>query len=196
MAAEQINSNHPILYKSVRYAFLIFQVETMAAKKLLVEKLSDLSSQKLDEFKSLIELEKGFPLGSKSRLKVANTQDVVELIVETYSQQSVEVTEKVLKKMKRTDLVHRLSIISLTSKGKTKETKYVKTTTASHSVTCLINCIFHKEEGCDLFLSLCTNYYNKYIYIWITNIFKSIQYCWIVNLNSDIVGFKCHCEMK
>ncbi|XP_026226732.1 uncharacterized protein LOC113169500 isoform X3 [Anabas testudineus] len=83
------------------------KVETLAIKKLLIETLNDLSFKK---FWSLLELEKDFSLISRSRLKVTNTRDVVELIMETFGQESVEVTKKVLKKMNRTDLVQRLSV--------------------------------------------------------------------------------------
>ncbi|XP_071325385.1 uncharacterized protein [Trachinotus anak] len=93
----------------------------MTTKKQLVETLNKLSSEELEEFKSLIELEKGFPHSSRSRLKVANVQDVVELVVETYRHNSVEVTKKVLKKMNRTDLVQGWSDVSSGTKDKHPE---------------------------------------------------------------------------
>ncbi|XP_071325157.1 uncharacterized protein [Trachinotus anak] len=96
-------------------------VATMTTKKQLVETLNKLSSEELEEFKSLIELEKGFPHSSRSRLKVANVQDVVELVVETYRQDSVEVTKKVLKEMNRTDLVQGWSDVSSGAKDKHPE---------------------------------------------------------------------------
>ncbi len=92
----------------------------MATKKMVSETLDDLSSEELDEFKSVIELEKGFPPISRRRLKGANTQDIAELMVKTYSQECVELTKKVLKNMNRTDLVQRLSDISSGTKGKPK----------------------------------------------------------------------------
>ena len=95
----------------------------MMDKKLLIEILNDLSSEEFEKFKSLIELEKDFPLISRSRLDVADMQETVELMVETNSRECVEVTKKVLKEMNRTDLVQRLSDISLRTKGKTKKTK-------------------------------------------------------------------------
>ncbi|XP_049439400.1 uncharacterized protein LOC125893023 isoform X15 [Epinephelus fuscoguttatus] len=88
---------------------LIQRVETMTAKKMLREILNNLSPEELDKFKSLIELEKDIPPISRSRLKAANTQDTVELMVEMYSEECVELTKKILKKMNRTDLVQRLS---------------------------------------------------------------------------------------
>ena len=95
----------------------------MMDKKLLIEILNDLSSEEFEKFKSLIELEKDFPLISRSRLDVADMQETVELMVETNSQECVEVTKKVLKEMNRTDLVQRLSDISSRTKGKTKQIK-------------------------------------------------------------------------
>lgn len=89
----------------------------MTAKKMLLETLNDLSSEELDRFKSLIELEEDFPPISRRRLKVANEKDTVELMVETYSRGSVEFTKKVLTKMNRTDLVQRLSDITSGIKG-------------------------------------------------------------------------------
>ncbi|XP_039661982.1 uncharacterized protein LOC120562342 isoform X2 [Perca fluviatilis] len=87
-------------------------VEPMMAKKLLFETLNDLSSEELHTFKSLFESEKGFPLSPRS------LQDTVELMVETYSHECVELTKKVLKTMNRTDLVQRLSDISSGTKEK------------------------------------------------------------------------------
>lgn len=98
----------------------------MSTKKILFKTLNDLSSEELEEFKSLIELEKRFPPISKSRLKVANTQDIVELLVETYSQDCVELTRKVLKEINRADLVQWLSDIGPGTKGKTKKTELCK----------------------------------------------------------------------
>ncbi|XP_073341134.1 uncharacterized protein [Pagrus major] len=82
-------------------------VETMSTKKRLCEILNDLSAEELEAFKSLIKLEKGFPLSSMEQLKVTKTQDIVELMVNMYSQECLELTRHVLKKMNRTDLVQR-----------------------------------------------------------------------------------------
>ncbi|XP_042280637.1 uncharacterized protein LOC121906043 isoform X2 [Thunnus maccoyii] len=94
------------------------QVGSMMDKKLLIEILNDLSSEEFEKFKSLIELEKDFPLISRSRLDVADMQETVELMVEMNSQECVEVTKKVLKEMNRIDLVQRLSDISSRTKEK------------------------------------------------------------------------------
>ncbi|XP_067456885.1 golgin subfamily A member 4-like isoform X3 [Thunnus thynnus] len=94
------------------------QVGSMMDKKLLIEILNDLSSEEFEKFKSLIELEKDFPLISRSRLDVADMQETVELMVEMNSRECVEVTKKVLKEMNRTDLVQRFSDISSRTKEK------------------------------------------------------------------------------
>ncbi|KAM8734425.1 uncharacterized protein AB9X84_023226 isoform 2-T2 [Acanthopagrus schlegelii] len=82
-------------------------VETMSTKKKLCEMLTDLSAEELEAFKSLVEQEKGFPLFSSQQLKVTKTQDIVELMVKTYSQECLELTKHVLENMNRTDLVQR-----------------------------------------------------------------------------------------
>ena len=46
---------------------------------------------------------------SKSRLENADRLDAVDLMLQTYSHQCVDVTNKVLKKMRRNDLVEGLS---------------------------------------------------------------------------------------
>ncbi|XP_051812731.1 uncharacterized protein LOC110968873 isoform X4 [Acanthochromis polyacanthus] len=81
----------------------------MTTKKLLVGTLNQLSPEDFDKFKLLVGEEEGVPVIWRSRLKAANAQDVVELMVETYSRECVEATTKVLMKMSRTDLVQRLS---------------------------------------------------------------------------------------
>ncbi|XP_076742259.1 uncharacterized protein LOC112432184 [Maylandia zebra] len=90
-------------------AALLKRVVTMTTKKLLIETLNQLSPEDFAEFKSLIELEKDLSSKPRGRLKTANTQDVVKLMVETYRGESVEETRKALMKMNRTDLVQRLS---------------------------------------------------------------------------------------
>lgn len=81
----------------------------MTTKKLLIETLNQLSPEDFAEFKSHIAVEKDLQLMSQSRLKTANTQDVVELMEQTYRGECVEETRKALMKMNRTDLVQRLS---------------------------------------------------------------------------------------
>ncbi|XP_034057097.1 uncharacterized protein LOC117536366 [Gymnodraco acuticeps] len=88
------------------------EVESMMAQKRLLESLNDLSSDELNQFKSLIELEESFPLILRGRLKAANTDETVDLMVKTFSGKCVNMIKTVLKKMNRTDLVQRLSDIS------------------------------------------------------------------------------------
>ncbi|KAJ4931531.1 hypothetical protein JOQ06_025826 [Pogonophryne albipinna] len=91
---------------------LIQSVQSMMAQKILLESLNDLSSDELNQFKSLIELEESFPLILRGRLKAANTDKTVDLMVKTFSGKCVNMTKTVLKTMNRTDLVQRLSDIS------------------------------------------------------------------------------------
>lgn len=93
----------------------------MTAKDVLLETLNDLSSEELEEFKSLIKLEKGFPIITQRQLKVINTEDIVELMVKAYSQGCVALTKKVLQMINRQDLVLRLLDISSGTKSKTKK---------------------------------------------------------------------------
>ncbi|XP_030251031.1 uncharacterized protein LOC115568093 [Sparus aurata] len=94
------------------------EVEKVSTKKRLCETLNDLSSEELEKFKSLIELEKGFPVFSIRKLKMTNTRDIVELMVDTYSRQYLGLTKHVLKLMNRTDLVQRLIDTSTRTKEK------------------------------------------------------------------------------
>lgn len=94
----------------------------MTTKKLLIETLNQLSPEDFAEFKSLTELEKDLSSKPRGRLKTANTQDVVELMEETYRGESVEETRKALMKMNRTDLVQRLSGITSGTTNKTTKT--------------------------------------------------------------------------
>ncbi|KAM4581058.1 uncharacterized protein PAE49_005727 [Odontesthes bonariensis] len=81
------------------------RVETMTTQKLLVETLNQLSPEEFDEFKSLIWTKKG----SLLFLKAANTQDAARLLAQTYGPQCVEVSREAFRKMRRTDLLQRLS---------------------------------------------------------------------------------------
>lgn len=55
---------------------------------------------------------------SKSQLENADRLDTVDEIIETYDKNAVEVIIKVLKMIKKNDLVQRLLNINSTSKGK------------------------------------------------------------------------------
>ncbi|XP_026041786.1 uncharacterized protein LOC113032850 [Astatotilapia calliptera] len=78
----------------------------------LLEMLEDLKKEELEKFKwflrdrdVLVELQ---PI-PESRLEKASTCDLVDLVVQTYTEKSVEVTKKVFKKINRNDLVQKLS---------------------------------------------------------------------------------------
>ncbi|XP_076742268.1 uncharacterized protein LOC112431631 [Maylandia zebra] len=78
----------------------------------LLEMLEDLKKEELKKFKwflrdrdFLVELQ---PI-PESQLEKASTCDLVDLVVQTYTEKSVEVTKKVLKKINRNDLVQKLS---------------------------------------------------------------------------------------
>ncbi|KAL7393705.1 hypothetical protein ABVT39_014808 [Epinephelus coioides] len=87
-----------------------------AVKQILLETLQDLSDKELENFKWLLrftQFQKGLPHISLSRLHRAGSADtLVDLMVQTCGQQSVEVTKEVFMDMNRTDLVNKLSVIS------------------------------------------------------------------------------------
>ncbi|XP_045902062.1 uncharacterized protein LOC123969011 isoform X2 [Micropterus dolomieu] len=85
----------------------------------LLETLEDLSDGDLVKFKHVLQytnIKEGLPRIPRHQIEMADRFEIVELMVEIYGQQSVEVTREVLKKMSRTDLVHKLSDISSGSK--------------------------------------------------------------------------------
>jgi len=79
----------------------------------LLETLEDLSDGELEKFK------RGLQRISSQRLETAGRVEIVDLMVEIYGQQSMEVTTDLLKKMKEDDygLEQKLSNITLGSKG-------------------------------------------------------------------------------
>ncbi len=117
-------------------------------KKKLLETLKDLSYEELEQFKRLLrrtEMKRGLPTIPRRRMKMADRVEIVEQMVEIYGQQSEQVTRKVLKKMRRTDLVQRLSDISSGSKGETKKTKTPTLHNHHASHKCAIN-RFYKSQ--------------------------------------------------
>ncbi|XP_051261728.1 uncharacterized protein LOC127366633 isoform X4 [Dicentrarchus labrax] len=109
-------------------SLLTQRVETMASViELLLETLKDLSDEEFEEFKKVLNQ---FPFLSPDLLmfvttdmqslllKITDLQDTVFSMVQTFGQKSVEKTKEVLKKMKRTDLVQRLSDSSSGAKKK------------------------------------------------------------------------------
>ncbi|XP_073340776.1 uncharacterized protein [Pagrus major] len=92
---------------------LIHKVATKAAvKQLLLETLNDLSDTELKIFKNMLQLtvsQKNLPHISWVLTHAADRAGIVNQMVQTYGQQSVELTREVFMDMKRTDLVQRLS---------------------------------------------------------------------------------------
>lgn len=82
--------------------------------------LEDLKKEELEKFKwflrdrdVLVELQ---PI-PESKLEKASTCELVDLVVQTYTEKAVEVTKKVLKKINRNDLVQKLLDSSSWCKG-------------------------------------------------------------------------------
>ena len=100
-------------------------------RELLLETLNDLSDWELNTFRWFLQFthfKKGLPCIAFSRLEPTGKAAIlVDLIMETYGQQSVEVIREVFMEMKRTDLVQRLSETSSGPKGEIN-----KTTVMSH----------------------------------------------------------------
>ena len=91
--------------------------------ELLFETLADLSDDELYDFKKVLWSQSHLPSEIPSELlMMADMQDTVFIMVQTFSQQSVEATMDVLNKMNRTDLVQRLSDSSSGPKSKTIKT--------------------------------------------------------------------------
>uniref|UniRef100_A0A4W6C2V8 NACHT domain-containing protein n=1 Tax=Lates calcarifer TaxID=8187 RepID=A0A4W6C2V8_LATCA len=86
-----------------------------SVKELLLETLEDLGDEELKIFKWFLqqaEVLEDFPAIPKSHLEKADRLDTLELIVQAYNEQSVEVTKKVLTKINRNDLVQHFSNVS------------------------------------------------------------------------------------
>ncbi|XP_070703454.1 NLR family CARD domain-containing protein 3-like [Pempheris klunzingeri] len=84
----------------------------MATAIELLETLEDLGDRELKTFKWYLQQAdflKDFSAIPKSQLEAADRPDTVDLMVQTYSHQCVEVARKVLKRMRRNDLVESLS---------------------------------------------------------------------------------------
>uniref|UniRef100_A0A3B4UD28 Pyrin domain-containing protein n=1 Tax=Seriola dumerili TaxID=41447 RepID=A0A3B4UD28_SERDU len=76
----------------------------------LLETLEDLSYGELNEFKLVLqrpETTSGHLRIPKRQMKMAQRVDLVELMVHTHGERSVEVTIEVLKTINRSDLVQR-----------------------------------------------------------------------------------------
>uniref|UniRef100_A0A668A346 Pyrin domain-containing protein n=1 Tax=Myripristis murdjan TaxID=586833 RepID=A0A668A346_9TELE len=78
----------------------------------LLSVLEDLGKEDLKGFQWFLqnaEIMSPFPAIPKSKLETADRMDTVDLMVQTYGKDPVEVTKKVLSKMNKNDLVQRLS---------------------------------------------------------------------------------------
>ena len=105
--------------------------------ELLLEALKDLSETELEMFKwnlCPLELQGASSVESVQRkakyipsdlLSIVDMQGTMCLMVQSYGQQSVERAREILKKMKRTDLVQRLSDSSSRPKSKTIKTRHI-----------------------------------------------------------------------
>ncbi|KAM8734420.1 uncharacterized protein AB9X84_023224 isoform 2-T2 [Acanthopagrus schlegelii] len=93
----------------------------------LLDVLAQLKQQEFKEFKWFLQnsdILTGLPGIPRHRLEEGDMFDVVDLMQQTYSQQSVELTKKVLMDMERTDLVERLSKPSSGLKGPSRDLEH------------------------------------------------------------------------
>ena len=100
--------------------------------------LNDLSDEELKNFKKFLQLtvfQKDLPDILWMLKYRADRADIVNQMVHTYGQQSVELTREVFMDMNRTDLLQRLSKPSSGLKGKTKKTKKKKKVTLHNNVS-------------------------------------------------------------
>lgn len=68
-------------------------------------------------------------------LRHAELEETVNLMVQTYGRQCVELTREVFTDMKRPDLVQKLAMPSSELKGKTKKKK----TMSHYTIKCIVN---------------------------------------------------------
>lgn len=85
--------------------------------ELLLETLAELSNWELEKLNHELlspihcdDDDDGFSENMLVSHNMTNKEDIVFLMVKVFGQQSVMKTEKVLKKMRRTDLIQRLSV--------------------------------------------------------------------------------------
>ena len=95
--------------------------------ELLLETLADLSDGEIEDFKQVLRspsyLYKPYIVIPWMLLMMADMQDTVLFMVQTFGQQSVKKTKDILIQMNRRDLVQRLSDSSSGPKSKTIKTK-------------------------------------------------------------------------
>uniref|UniRef100_A0A3Q2QS76 Pyrin domain-containing protein n=1 Tax=Fundulus heteroclitus TaxID=8078 RepID=A0A3Q2QS76_FUNHE len=98
----------------------------------LLEALEDLGDGEFKKFKWYLqqgEFLKTIPSIPKSQLEKSDRPDTVDLMVQTYSRQCVEVARRVLQRMKRNDLVERLSNAASQSAGQAVPVQTCRTST-------------------------------------------------------------------
>ena len=94
--------------------------EKMATSSDLLGILEDLSEEEFRKFQWFLQQAedlKEFPAIPRCKLENADRMTTVSELIETYSKNAVEVTIKVLKKIRKNDLMQRLLNINPTSKG-------------------------------------------------------------------------------
>lgn len=89
----------------------------MTVKEKLLATLEDLHYEEFGRFKFLLQQSKATMMLAQ-RVDVVELMELIELMVQTYGERSVEVTREILKEMRRSDLELRLSETSSGSKGK------------------------------------------------------------------------------
>lgn len=92
-----------------------------------MQTLEDLSPLEFDRFKDVLlhtDMKKGHSRIPRHQMRKADKVEIVELMVDIYGQQSVEVICEVLQKINRRDVVQRLRGISSGFKGKLWGKKY------------------------------------------------------------------------
>lgn len=92
-------------------------------QKHLLEKLQELSYGELERFKHVLrysKMKEVLPRIPGKLMEMTDRVEIVELIEGIYGEQAVEVTNKVLMKMNRSDLVQSLSNLSIGSEGNVK----------------------------------------------------------------------------
>lgn len=96
-----------------------------AVQQLLLEILNDLKDDELQNFQMFLRSEAFFRAKPTSVLKDPGCRrtDIVDQMVETFGQQSVEVTREVLLHINRSDLAQRLPETSSGPESKTVEAK-------------------------------------------------------------------------
>lgn len=95
-----------------------------AVKELLLETLNELSYEEQKNFRWFLQFrvfQRSLPFNSRLQTEVS-ADLLVDLMMEMFGQQSVEVTKEVLMDMNKTDLVQRLSESSSGPTGQTKKT--------------------------------------------------------------------------